>query len=128
MAIRGKQPRYPNVVTRHPYWSLTTVGAIVAIVVALTPFVSDFLGRYQTVEASHREVADIKRQVAWIAVNQARQAATVARNRLNDCDIAKARHGQTSLELAACAQYQQDMDAATVAYNDAVRIARDLSK
>jgi len=128
MPTKPKPAAVRRVWTRHPWWSMGTVAAVVGTVVAVAPFVSSFLGRYQTVEAAHREVADVRRQVAWIAVNQARQAATVARNRLNDCDIAKAKQGQTPLERAACAQYQQDMDAANTAYNDAVRLAKELSK
>lgn len=119
----------PRVWNRHPWWtSVASVGAVVGIVAALWPILSPILPRYQTVDQAHKELADVRRQVAWLAVGQARQASTTARNRLNDCAIAKTKREPSSLEMAACEQYAQDMDAANKAYDAAVTAAKAASQ
>ncbi len=132
MPVRAKpkpaavQPRVWN---RHPwYTSLASVVGVVGIVAALWPILSPLLPVYQTVDQAHKELAEVNRKVAWLAVGQARQAATVARNRILDCNIAKAKREPSALEESACAQYQTDYENAIKEFDRATAAARKASE
>lgn len=113
----------------HPWWSLTTLGIVVAILAGLAPGIFWAIDYYLPRKEFRVHLETTARTDAWRDVQSFKRDATVARNRVNDCALIKERKGGMSpLEKAACAQYQDDMDAANAAWVEAQKNARVLSK
>jgi hypothetical protein len=96
---------------RHPKMTLATVATIITILTSIAPFVSawinDFIRRVEFNEYKTQALRDDR----WRDVRAYRIEATMARNRLNDCNILKQnKHVLSSLERAVCDQYEQDMN------------------
>lgn len=101
----------------HPKLTLATVGAVIAILTSIAPFVttwySDFVrhAEFNAYKEDNQRIfrsQDVKDM--WRDVRAFRMEATVARNRVNDCNVMKERQrGLTQLERAVCDQYAQDL-------------------
>jgi hypothetical protein len=116
----------------YPKLTLATIGAVIAILTSIAPFVTAWLGdfvRRPEFNLYKSEVLDtFKYQAgkdAWRDVRAIRMEATVARNRVNDCDLLKERQTTLSpLERATCAQYLQEMNDANRRLIEAQATAR----
>ncbi len=125
-------------VIHHPWLTWGTLASIVAVIGGLGAgalWMADWLGDHvQTVAAS--KIADDKaraelaahqvndsRTFAWSSVQAVKNEMVALRNRVNDCNIQKEKvKAMTTLERAACFQYQQEFDDAVRRF-EAARIA-----
>lgn len=94
----------------HPKLTLATLATVITILTSIAPFVSqwysDFVRRVEFTEYKTQEL----RNDRWRDVRAYRVEGTIARNRVNDCNILKQnKHVLSSLERATCDQYEQDM-------------------
>lgn len=125
---------------KHPIVTLSSVAVLVGILVSLGPAalwaVNYYLPRSEAKDndvAIRALVADAQhkadRNLAWASVASIKTEIAVSRNRTNDCDIREEKREQMSaLERSTCADYRAALIDANKRYDDAHRIAMDLSK
>lgn len=125
---------------KHPFLTLSSVAVLVGILVSLGPAalwaVNYYLPRSEAKDndvAIRALVADAQhkadRNLAWASVASIKTEIAVSRNRTNDCDIREEKREQMSaLERSTCADYRAALIDANKRYDDAHRIAMDLSK
>lgn len=106
----------------YPKLTLTGLATIIGIITAIGPFVLTWYNDF----VRHAEFNDYKtstlRSDLWRDVRASQVEATLARNRLNDCNLLRERkQGLTALEKAVCKQYEDELDAA----NKRINVARD---
>lgn len=120
-------------VRKHPAWHerpmamLSLVGAMVTIAAVVVPWVTGFLGRYQTVEDAKRQAAQHDRSIAWIVAGQTKMEATVNNRWVNDCDLKAEQRKPTALEKSQCEQYRQDLADAKLRATEAFKAAQAIS-
>lgn len=124
---------------RHPKITWASIGAILGVLIPLGPAAWWVVHYYDPVDQAIVRDAKIRadfaamkldnaRIAAWQTVTLAQMSVTVARNRVNDCDVKEdKRERMTLLERAACGQYHDDLRNATQRFDDARRAALAIS-
>ena len=147
MAPSKKLPKRPTwtdrahaSVSAHPIVTWSALGSILtaaATIGAGLIWVNSYFETRADADAKFNEVVvrfttelgtmkkDAGRSVAWLLVGQARQDATVARNRINDCNQ---KGSKSKLEQDACTQYRQDYDDGIQRLRDAQKAAGEASR
>ena len=112
-----------------PLAVLGAIATVVTILAGVGPVTTALFGYY----ATQADLIEHKESDALAAARQAvrdwRIEATLARNRVNDCDIIKDRgKAQSDLERRACAQYREELSVAQQRYYKARETVAELNK
>jgi hypothetical protein len=142
---KRKQPeprlavRIARSANRHPRITWASIGALLGVLIPCVPGVWWIVHYYEPADAAIVREANIRKDLsayrteqarvaAWQTVTLAQMAVTVARNRVNDCDVKEdKRERMTALERAACAQYHDEFRSATQRFDDVRRAALAIS-
>jgi hypothetical protein len=113
----------------HPIAVITSIFALLAAAAGASPLILGALNYYQTTADADKHKAHDEQVAAWQSVQMLRMEATVARNRVNDCNVRREQKlSLTPIERAACLQYEQDFGSANTRLADAQRRAMETTK
>lgn len=136
---------------RHPVVTLSLMATLVGIFVSLGPAALWAVNYYQTrAEAQQNDLAirtltkendaavralvaeaqhKADRNLAWASVQSIKTEISVAKNRTNDCQIREQKREQmTTLERSTCNDYSDALSDASKRFDEAKRVALELSK
>ena len=128
LAKHNASQRITNTWHAHPVLTLSTIGALVAILSGSVPLLLSglhYFAKHDELEAHKNSDA---RAIAWASVQAIKNEVLALRNRVNDCDIRREQARMSPLEKQACAQYAQEYDDASRRFSEARKTALEMSK